>query len=958
MKASKLYLLFAILIPFLLISVGVSSWVTGFETKTDNTLNLDKVTGKIDNYIINGSTEADAPYASFTTLEGAIKSANQLAEKSTKVNIYLTTGSIIEVKNQYIKLLSGVNLFLPYKDKLIDIENSNQLTDGSLAANNFADASNENKRVSYFKLLNSTIEVCSGASLSIGGLTSTVGVVSSYSEIILDKTSSIIVEGEMTILGYVKRDSTINGFSSQYSNITDNSYDSKRFIEVKDSGKLTSFLGVYDMNSVGNLYTLNKNKIFPLNKFTFPCIQVYLKINYGATFSTIIHLNASGSPIIDNACIVSKSSSDYPLFKLDSGYISFELCSSNHKVTSKNYPLKVALFGNCSIGYITFFVQKQEISTKDKFLPISNLLKLFVCGDSVLDINYKIKILCGSLLRIESGASVNLNSELICYTYDKTIEALGDPSSLGNGKLINNGTLSLTSSAKIGALIETEIVDNSALIDLTNIDSSNLIVTSSESTDNNKITITSTGYFFDDTTSSPILGQFVPGSVVYSGGGGQQYWNGEYNLSYTLDVVVTDLYKYNLCGYRVYVADDENGTNSVELTSESIIESKSFSGISYKQYFKVDSSSKAKNTKFTTLPSGANYTFDSTKWYKMLGDITITITPNEGRLIKFTSQSVSGAGTTYYELRDQSNNSQIIKIKNSGQVIVANGTKFKVTFTGGINSSLKPVTFNTITKKNLDTGTSESVSDFESTFVADGNYEFYVTLKETETCFAEGTSILMADGTYKNIENIVYGDEIMTWNFFTGQYESQTIAIIVDHGEDIYQILELKFSNMKTLSIIGDHGLFDYDLNKFVYIDVENYKEYLNHRFAIYENGSTNLVTLVGASICEKKTHAYSITSAFNYNAIAGDLLTAPPPGEFYNWINMSDKMRYDVDEFNADIEKYGLYDYSVFEPYGISYETFVAFNGQYLKIPVEKGIFSFDYIIKLFNQYKDWING
>ena len=86
MKASKLYLLFAILIPFLLISVGVSSWVTGFETKTDNTLNLDKVTGKIDNYIINGSTEADTPYASFTTLEGAVKSANELAKKSTKVN--------------------------------------------------------------------------------------------------------------------------------------------------------------------------------------------------------------------------------------------------------------------------------------------------------------------------------------------------------------------------------------------------------------------------------------------------------------------------------------------------------------------------------------------------------------------------------------------------------------------------------------------------------------------------------------------------------------------------------------------------------------------------------------------------------------------------------------------------------------------------------------------------------
>ena len=72
----------------------------------------------------------------------------------------------------------------------------------------------------------------------------------------------------------------------------------------------------------------------------------------------------------------------------------------------------------------------------------------------------------------------------------------------------------------------------------------------------------------------------------------------------------------------------------------------------------------------------------------------------------------------------------------------------------------------------------------------------------------------------------------------------------------------------------------------------------------------------------------------------------------------MAGKMQYDVAQFNADVAKYGLYDYSIFEPYGISYETFVAFNGQYLKIPVEKGIFSFEYIINLFNTYKGWLEG
>ena len=51
------------------------------------------------------------------------------------------------------------------------------------------------------------------------------------------------------------------------------------------------------------------------------------------------------------------------------------------------------------------------------------------------------------------------------------------------------------------------------------------------------------------------------------------------------------------------------------------------------------------------------------------------------------------------------------------------------------------------------------------------------------------------------------------------------------------------------------------------------------------------------------------------------------------------------------------FYDYSMFKDYGISYKTFIDFNGPYLKIPVEKGIVSFEYIIKQFNLYKEWIN-
>ena len=70
----------------------------------------------------------------------------------------------------------------------------------------------------------------------------------------------------------------------------------------------------------------------------------------------------------------------------------------------------------------------------------------------------------------------------------------------------------------------------------------------------------------------------------------------------------------------------------------------------------------------------------------------------------------------------------------------------------------------------------------------------------------------------------------------------------------------------------------------------------------------------------------------------------------------MGRKMRYDKKQFDADVEKYGTYDYSVFEDY-VSYEIYQAFNGPYLKVAVEKGKFTFDDIINLIELYGSYMH-
>ena len=61
--------------------------------------------------------------------------------------------------------------------------------------------------------------------------------------------------------------------------------------------------------------------------------------------------------------------------------------------------------------------------------------------------------------------------------------------------------------------------------------------------------------------------------------------------------------------------------------------------------------------------------------------------------------------------------------------------------------------------------------------------------------------------------------------------------------------------------------------------------------------------------------------------------------------------MKYDPVQMQADIEKYGLYTYEDFADY-LTYEQFMAFNVQYMKIAVGKGTYTYEGILNLIDVY------
>lgn len=67
--------------------------------------------------------------------------------------------------------------------------------------------------------------------------------------------------------------------------------------------------------------------------------------------------------------------------------------------------------------------------------------------------------------------------------------------------------------------------------------------------------------------------------------------------------------------------------------------------------------------------------------------------------------------------------------------------------------------------------------------------------------------------------------------------------------------------------------------------------------------------------------------------------------------------MKYDEAQKQADIVQYGLFTYEEFaELFPISEEVFEAFNGQYLKIAMGKGLIDAEGLQTLIERYADFL--
>ncbi len=232
-----------------------------------------------------------------------------------------------------------------------------------------------------------------------------------------------------------------------------------------------------------------------------------------------------------------------------------------------------------------------------------------------------------------------------------------------------------------------------------------------------------------------------------------------------------------------------------------------------------------------------------------------------------------------------------------------------------------------------------SANDAESDSSSSGN-----------TCVTPDTLITLADGSQVMVKDLKGDEELLVWNFFTGKAEVSPLLCVDKDPAVEYEVIYLTFSDGTIVKVISEHGFYDVDENKYVYLDREAGK-HIGHRFM--KSGQT--VTLEKVELKREVTEALSPVSYGHLCCYVNGMLSMPGgiDGMFNYFAVDPATMKYDEAAMQADIEKYGILTYEEFaELFYPSEFMYNAIGAKYVKVTVGKGLTTIEKLKVLCDRY------
>lgn len=227
-------------------------------------------------------------------------------------------------------------------------------------------------------------------------------------------------------------------------------------------------------------------------------------------------------------------------------------------------------------------------------------------------------------------------------------------------------------------------------------------------------------------------------------------------------------------------------------------------------------------------------------------------------------------------------------------------------------------------------------------------------LESSSSCVTPDTLITLADSSQVRVDSLTGNEQLLVWNMETGKLDSAPIMFVDSELEAEVEVIKLNFSDGTEVKVISEHGFWDYNLNKYVYLDREA-EQYIGHEFAKQNGNQLERVTLVDVVLENEVTTAWSPVTAGHLCYFVNGMLSMPGGvGGLFNIFDVdAETMTYDYETMARDIETYGLFTYEELSQYAdLSREMFDAAGGQYLKVSIGKGNLTVEELVAMIERY------
>jgi len=218
-------------------------------------------------------------------------------------------------------------------------------------------------------------------------------------------------------------------------------------------------------------------------------------------------------------------------------------------------------------------------------------------------------------------------------------------------------------------------------------------------------------------------------------------------------------------------------------------------------------------------------------------------------------------------------------------------------------------------------------------------------------CLVEGTQIMLADGTTKNVEEITYSDLLLVKDLINGGYTYE-YPIWIEQSNKATHYTLITFEDGSSIKVVGAHSFFDLDMMTFVDngVDLRLGARILKMDFDTNGKAYSYGVRISDIKEVYEEVNYYHIFTTSMFNLISDHVITTYAADyllDYYGYCDLSNNDSCDIvldlvkrSEIMSNPEN--LYQYSDFDSF-VPYYFYIAFRGEETKVMVDNGVLTYE---------------